>query len=726
LPLVEAEEKAAKIIASFFDEAIPAYVAWSNAWKLDATAARRTKLPPLAQGWSVRVEMGIGKTHAAIVTTADHVRRHRQVVYVVPYHALAEEVAPKFKAQKIDAAIYRGAERKDPRNPAKDMCLNPKARKAAEALGISVRKAVCVDSAVDIVPVRCPFAGQCGVEWQRTLQPQLWIVPSSLLMIHRPDFIPEPDAVVIDERFHEASIDKPKVIDLDTLLTAPISDTCRHDERPALTEGRESLRAAIFANGPGPLSRAALLEHGISSERADWLSSLERRILDPSVLRPNMEVDDLVEIASKNADAYNVAHALIALWTEIEEFLYGESPEWARLKVAEGAEKITVRSLRTMHESWRAPTLILDATAPPADVLQRSLGGALSDVVEKADITAQWSEHLHIRQIFGAPVTMGKVGLFGEEKRDNVRDILRFIRWRAALSYPADIGLITYKGLLKKLQDKLPKNVTVTAHFGGLEGLNSMERVAGLIVLGRPYIKPVVAEANAEVFGGEPVPPVGKYYPKRPAAVCLANGTDYDANVDFHEDHLAEALRWQGTERGLLQAVGRMRPHRRREHCWLDLVTDVELPIPVHEKVGWDTALPGAVGDMADEGVILLNRRDVAEAFDDLSERQGRSDGRAEVGYELLFNNIKEFVPNLPCHRITYQRAGRGKKRNNGYYLPAVIGQPAALRAWLETRLHCKLATLEIEHPTGLAEWQPETMPIGELVRVFGGWLGES
>jgi hypothetical protein len=45
---------------------------------------------------------------------------------------------------------------------------------------------------------------------------------------------------------------------------------------------------------------------------------------------------------------------------------------------------------------------------------------------------------------------------------------------------------------------------------------------------------------------------------------------------------------------------------------------------------------------------------------------------------------------------------------------------------WLEKRLRCKLAALEIEHPTGLAEWQPETMPVGELVRVFGGWMGEA
>ena len=33
---------------------------------------------------------------------------------------------------------------------------------------------------------------------------------------------------------------------------------------------------------------------------------------------------------------------------------------------------------------------------------------------------------------------------------------------------------------------------------------------------------------------------MGKHYPKRPAAIRLANGADYEANVDFHEDLVAD------------------------------------------------------------------------------------------------------------------------------------------------------------------------------------------
>jgi hypothetical protein len=158
---------------------------------------------------------------------------------------------------------------------------------------------------------------------------------------------------------------------------------------------------------------------------------------------------------------------------------------------------------------------------------------------------------------------------------------------RAAMAYPADIGLITYKGLLEKLQGKLPKNVTVTAHFGALAGLNSMERVAGLIVIGRPYIKPAAAEAKAEVFGGRPVVAMGKYYGRRPVVVQLATGAEHRGHIDYHAHAMAETHRSQGTERGLLQAVGRLRPHRRSAPCFLDIVSDVLLPVPVHESASW-------------------------------------------------------------------------------------------------------------------------------------------
>lgn len=108
-----------------------------------------------------------------------------------------------------------------------------------------------------------------------------------------------------------------------------------------------------------------------------------------------------------------------------------------------------------------------------------------------ANITARWSEHVTVRQIVGAPIAMGKVGLVGTPNPDNVTEVVRYVETRAQQAFPAQIGFITYKGLLEQIAGKqpednrLPSNV-VAAHFGAVAGLNSMKDLAGLIVLGRP------------------------------------------------------------------------------------------------------------------------------------------------------------------------------------------------------------------------------------------------
>lgn len=72
---------------------------------------------------------------------------------------------------------------------------------------------------------------------------------------------------------------------------------------------------------------------------------------------------------------------------------------------------------------------------------------------------------------------------------------------------------------------------------------------------------------------------------------------------------------------------------------------------------------------------------------------------------------------------------GWGQKVYEGIFFPAILPEHD-LQTWLETKLDL-LATLEaelrtIQHPTELAEWETAGMPLGELVRVFGGWLGEA
>lgn len=275
-----------------------------------------------------------------------------------------------------------------------------------------------------------------------------------------------------------------------------------------------------------------------------------------------------------------------------------------------------------------------------------------------------------------------------------MRDVVRFIRLQAALAAPNRIGVISFKDLLEQIEGRLPVNV-VARHFGALAGMNDMEDVVGLIVIGRPAPKRSDVEASASVFAGRPVSSgEGHRFDQRPGGIQLTDGSIVTTETDHHPEPFAEAHRWRITEGELLQAIGRLRPHRRSEPCWLDIVCDVPLPIPVHEVVRWGNVAPGAEADMAEAGVVLTNSRDAMAAFGLSKHDAERVGGCPETLIETLIR-----IPGQPrpVRTFSYRKTGPGQKTNTGYYLPAILpGGEIALRAWMEERLG-PLASLEIE-----------------------------
>ncbi|WOH76439.1 bifunctional DNA primase/polymerase [Bradyrhizobium sp. NDS-1] len=651
----------------------------------------------------VRVEAGVGKTHTAIEAIAKLTRLGRRFVYVVPRHDLADQVAAGLAAHGVRVEVYRGYDRPDPRAPDTHlMCRNLPALEAARGLGVSIRSAVCERRvSVENVIVRCPMANVCGMERQREARPSVWVVPAALLHTERPDFFFEPDAVVIDEGFIDNALGEQLTLDVAALVKAKI-ELCDVEEHDAVERFRHRLAAAIKANGDGPLSRAALVDHGIAAGDAYAVGWLERRRINSSILRPDMRESELKTIAHRHAARNKLARGAAALWHEIATFLeewkiesiIGDRSRSGRITVTDG--NVSVAPLQPVHPSWRAPTLVLDATAPPASLLAIALGeieipGCPPVVTEQRDVAAKWPDHVRVRQVVGAPVSMSKLGLWKDAKPRNVRDIVRFIGLRAALAAPDRIGVVTYKGLLDQIAGQLPANV-IARHFGALAGMNDMQDVAGLIVIGRPAAKRSAVEALASVFAGRPMTGgEGHFFDKYPGGIQLADGSFVATTVDRHPEPIAEALRWRITVGELLQAVGRLRPHRRSEPCWLDIVCDVPLPVTVHEVVRWAGAAPRATADMVAEGVVLTNSRDAGLAF-------GTTDwGARGVGGFSIESLIRDSTDSPPVRKFTYQKAGPGQKRYAGWYLPGILpGGVPALRGWLEGRLG-PLASLEVE-----------------------------
>lgn len=699
ITLDEAERTLRGLTGDGLDEAIIAGIITRN-----QSALREPLIKPRPKVSVVRTETGTGKTRAASEGVTEQVRRGRHVVHCVPRHDLADELAASYRALENSVEVYRGYERPDPLFPDHAMCRNLPAYKAARDLGVGIRSAICERRLETGETVRCPFSSQCGMERQREAKPDVWIVPAPLLFSKRPDFIPEPDALVIDERFHDNAVGERVTLDLSALIGAPI-EGCTAHEYDVLTRCRHQFLAAIRENGDGWLSRDALIGNGLTAEDAHEVGWLEQRRVRPQVLRPDMPASEIRSVIKKHAELNRLARAAGTTWHEIATFLeewkldyiVGDRSRSGRLVI--NGNEITASPLRTMHDSWRVPTLVLDATAPPAHLLARALGeieipGSDPIVIEHADIAVRWPNHVRVRQIVGAPVSKNKLGLLKTARPRNIRDVLRFIKLRAALAAPAKIGLIIYKKALEQIGDQLPPNV-VSIHFGALSGSNVMEKVAGLIVIGRPAAERSDIEKTASVFAGHPIGgPAERFFERAPGGIRLSTGAAFETPTDRHPDAIAEALRWQITEAELLQAIGRLRPHRRAEPCWLDIVCDVPLPISIDEVLGWADVAPGASADMVAAGVVLTNSRDAMVAFD-LSKRGAEQAGNCphfSIGF------LKRDLGAISrVRRFTYRKAGQRGPESSGCYLPGVLpGGERTLRAWLEAKLG-PLASLQVE-----------------------------
>ncbi|WP_084462297.1 bifunctional DNA primase/polymerase [Bradyrhizobium sp. WSM1417] len=681
--------------------ALDDFEAQMKTWRIYRNQARLTsplihRKPPV---WGVKIDAGGGKSFQAARNVAEWTRRGWRLAYVVPRIDLGEKIALNLKSLGINARVYRGRERADPDAPGQTMCRNLPAATAAIALGVGVRPAVCMRR-IDGPLFQCPFATDCGHERQREAKPDLWIITSASLLYKKPDFLPELDGLVIDEKFHDNAIGDTTTIDVTELWRAKI-ELCGDEEHDFLLGMRAKLLAVAKANGDGPLSRAALQDdkdHRIFSHTALRAATLEQRRIRPEVLQPGMKESGLILALHNHSDRNRLARDVGALWNEIAVFLAFDHRQSGRISITGRA--FTLTPLRPFDPSWWAPVLALDATLTTPEILHAAvLGDEVAGIPVaasvKADITIQWPDYVHVRQVTGAPVSMGALGI-GEKAKPhprNERDILRYIRQRAALIAPERLGVISYLGIEERFAGRLPANVS-WMHFGATSGLNDFETVAGLVVIGRWWLPPNKIEARASVFAGYPVKPIGEFYRKRTGGIRMAEGPAAASSVECHPDPFAEAVRRGVTEEELEQAIGRLRPHRRTAPCFLDLVGEVVLPVTVDEVVEWGAVCPGAEADMMAVGVVLSNSRDAMTAFG-LSKHDAE---RAKTAPESLNrNHIKEIGAVSPIRRFNYRKGGARGPASTGYYLPAILlGGEAALRAWMEERIG-PLASLDFE-----------------------------
>ena len=647
--LAEAEVTVSATVSEFFEAHVPAWRASRAAWKAAVaeakTAGREAPEEPLPVSWGARVETAIGKTALAIRAAATAAKAGASIVYAIPTHRLADEIAGRFAAEGVEVRVYRGFTVPDPEAPGLTMCLDlPAFQDARDALR-SVRQSVCeYRHKPSGHTLLCALHDRCGMQRQRNASALVWLVPHALLFHQKPEAIPSPDALVIDEGVTKAALsDKPVRLSLDEIERTPIAPAGGLDPFSAAANDLEAARGTLLRTlrdqrDDGPLQRRFLIAHGLTAAMAGAAHALEwARMHDPGIL-PGMD-PEIRRTCARAAGAHNaVVVALAGVWAELRDFLSGDAEASGRLALGydakDKARVLERRSLGTVRAEWSAPALLLDATLTEAPLLEPILG---HPVEIRADVSARWSPYVTVRQITGAPVTARKLGLARKKRGDGeegepqeteanrrvVRDLLRLIRLRAALAWPRVVVVVGAADLERKLGEAgLPPNVE-TGHFGAVAGIDRWRDAAGLICIGQMQPGPQAMETLAGIVTGrmpETLPAgafKGTWYGRTEGGIRLGDGTAVRVEHARHPDATVEALRWQITEGELIQAVGRLRALRRGPEApaFLDIIGDTPLPLSVDRIEAWEAAKVGAWAEMAVEGVILESAADIEACF---------------------------------------------------------------------------------------------------------------
>jgi len=685
----------------------------------------------------------------------------RTTVLLVPRHDLGGEqlgrLASEFPDGDFTAAVWKGRDRIDtefigPQQPGKErlMCWRPEEAKLLEnALMPVSRHLCCYRRYPGDEPILCPLIDYCGSWRQRQVKANIWIGAHELLGHQPPPSFGEIGRVYVDESpikaltFGVSDGDEVE-IPLDSLTKPPRGMTGLAGFE--LMEARKALHAALSAlelpaNGHlgAPVTREMLHEffdeanplpaNPVTSESGhresepvdpnDTLAMLNAIIAnrkytatyDPAKMaalewqakvvppvRPHMSkrrIEQMLTVTADNAGIRNRA----LLWEQL-----GHS---GRVQVHQGEKGrvIRVKGIRTIAEGWDVPTLIADATGDP-DLL-RLIWPELSCEFDGWG-KAYRPEGVRVFQTVDVSFSMDAVGVYGEEgsKERARREAAARRMWAAllvrAMEYGGQpIGAILYKSTKEWILENchVPDSITLL-HHGSVTGLNVLEKVRALFVVGRLLPSGEDVTKAAEALTGE-------YLPDRELVAMAKSGRilispDGDGNNVVHVDAwrhphpIAEKLRRQVTEAGANQNDGRARPNLRDASRPLDVHRWHDIPLPelgeivpvLRDEVS--AGLNELMLTGKDSAVWLQNIVHAAKAHSALFNANGLKVARdraksrkAEESVHSLYKAPYRECTDSSLFRFAYQLVGAGQKPASGVSL---LGK-AATRAFLLMRL---------------------------------------
>ena len=716
----------------------------------DALGVPVQPAPPVTFTHGVRVDVGVGKSHAAREEAASGLIAMRErgdtrnIVIAVPDHALGEQQAaawqalPAVQAAGLRVAVWRGRGALDPAAPGYAdpdipdsaklrMCRDLERVSDVQAVGLSAETAACKRSIKGgdgkRAMVKCPLFDTCSYQAQRQVRADLWLVAHSSLFHARPKAVGEVAALVVDEAAWRTGLvgaeGRHITLTLDELASEDLGSLTLAS-RDRLRDLRGQLVEVLAAMPDGPVQRAAFGSSKLTAASAAEGFTLEwSRKLDG--LHPGLGRAERREAMEALDSNRTVARCAMA-WTAARVLLAPGGPDasgWMSLDVErtrDGQTRVLrLKGRREVAEGWQVPTLLLDALLPVE--LVRPFW---PDAELVADVKATMP-HQHIHQVTDKAYAKSMLEPLGEEAAKNdpkmaqrrlnrLRDMRAVLVREARQWAPGSVLVVAQKSVKEALLDlgELPGNLTL-AHHNAVAGRDEWRDVAAVVVIGRTMPSPAGVERIAEALTGQAVAALAGWYERGDAVREMADGSAVQTDADRHPDPIVEAIRWQVAEGQVVQIIGRGRGVRRTASNPVHVLALVDVPLPMPLAGTLDAAdLEPEPADLmlAEGGVVFVNARHAWTAYPNLWPSHNAADLAMRRSPSFPYNSISIRKRRTPRRdeaslvEVAYQVAGAGQKPAKAAADPLLCPDPAAfLTARLGKLAWCKVGDVTPPDP---------------------------
>ncbi len=710
---------------------------------------------PVTFTHGVRVDVGVGKSHAAreevgrVLAAMRERGDKRTIAIAVPAHALGDEQAaawqalPSVQAAGLRVAAWRGRGALDPADPSYADPNVPESAKArmcgdqervadVQSVGLSAQTAACKrtikDSDGTRRTVKCPLFDGCAYQAQQKVRADLWLVAHNSMFHAKPSALGEIAAVIVDEAAWRTGLIGAEGRHLTLTLDALASENLgalRGAGRDRLRVLRGQLMTALGGMADGAVQRALLQHFSLSTSSAAEGRGLEWErksdLLHPGQSRAErrkaMEALEENKTVARCAMVWNAVGALLALNGP-------EASGWLALNVEQTrngpARVLHLKGRQDVADGWQVPTLLLDALLPVE--LVRPFW---PDVELVADVKAAMP-HQHVYQVIDKVYAKSMLEPLGEEaastnpkeaqrRLNRLRDMRALLVREAVQWAPGQVLVVAQKAVKEALLEmgRLPGNIAL-AHHNAVAGRDEWRNAAAVIVIGRTLPSPSAVERIAEALTGQAMPALDCWYERADAVREMADGSTIQADADRHPHPIAEMVRWQIAEGGLVQIVGRGRGVRRTEANPVHVLAlvDAPLPMPLAGTLEAADLEPGPADLMlAEGGVVFENPTDAAAAYPALWTTRAAAKSalqRGKLGAKPYYESIIGECTQL--RQVSYKPTGQGRSAAVAGYDPLLCPDPKAfLTARLGKLVWCKVG--DVTPPDPLEPPNPDPPP---------------